>query len=107
MRVFAGVPIWRAVAAKRGSTCLAGAQMNPICADLYAFFAFTALRLLDRIDRVEMRTASVGHDIILAAPVNLTSPATHHCLNNSCGEELMFVLHVLRRKLISFPYAGP
>jgi hypothetical protein len=47
VRVFAGVPIRRAVAAKRGSTCLADAQMNPICADLYAFFAFTALRLFD------------------------------------------------------------
>jgi len=47
VRVFAGVPIRRAVAAKRGSTRLAGAQMNPIFADLYAFFAFTALRLFD------------------------------------------------------------
>ena len=47
VRVFAGVPVRRAVAAKRGSTCLADAQMNPICADLYAFFAFTALGLVD------------------------------------------------------------
>ena len=47
VRVFAGVPVRRAVAAKRNSTCLAGAQMNPRCADLYAFFAFTALRLFD------------------------------------------------------------
>jgi hypothetical protein len=47
VRVFAGVPIRRAVAAKRDSTSLAGPQMNPICADLYAFFAFTTLRLFD------------------------------------------------------------
>jgi hypothetical protein len=33
VRVFAGVPVRRAVAAKRGSTCLADAEMNPICAD--------------------------------------------------------------------------
>jgi hypothetical protein len=47
VRVFARMMVWRAVAAKRGSTCLAGAQMDPRCADLYAFFAFTALRLFD------------------------------------------------------------
>ena len=61
MRVFASVSIWRAVAAERDATCLAGAQMNPVGADLHAFFAFAALRLLDRIDRIEMRAASVGH----------------------------------------------
>jgi len=68
VRVFAGVPIRRAVAAKRRSTCLAGAQMNPICADLYAFFAFATLRLLDRIDRVKMRATSIGHNVIVAEP---------------------------------------
>ena len=68
VRVFAGVPVRRAVAAKRGSTCLADAQMNPICAHLYAFFAFTALRLFDRIDRVKMRVTSIGHNVILAEP---------------------------------------
>jgi len=47
IRVLACMPIWRAVAAKRNSTCLAGAQMNPRCADLYAFFAFATLRLFD------------------------------------------------------------
>jgi hypothetical protein len=33
-----------------------------------------------------MRAASVGHRSTLAAPVNLTSPARHHCLNNSRRE---------------------
>ena len=46
VRVFAGVPIWRAVAAQRHSTSLARPQMNPVIADLNALFAFTALRLL-------------------------------------------------------------
>ena len=47
MRVFGGVPIWRAVAAERDAAFLAGPQMNPIVADLHAFFAFPALRLLN------------------------------------------------------------
>jgi hypothetical protein len=47
VRVFARVMVWRAVATERDSTSLAGPQMNPLRADLYAFFAFAALRLLD------------------------------------------------------------
>src|SRR5207302_8731305 len=60
-RMFAGVLIWGAVATKRNATRLARAQMNPARTDLHAFFTFAALRLLDRFNRVEMRTASVGH----------------------------------------------
>ncbi len=47
VRVFAGVTIWRAVAAERHAARLAGAQMDPGTADLHAFLAFAALRLLD------------------------------------------------------------
>jgi hypothetical protein len=86
VRVFGRVVVRRAVAAERDFTSLAGPQMNPICTDLHAFFAFATLRLLNRVDRVEMRAASVGHYSILAAPVNLTSLARHHCLNNSHRE---------------------
>jgi hypothetical protein len=68
VRVFGRVVVRRAVAAKRDSTSLAGPQMHPLRADLYAFFAFAALRLFDRIDRVKMRATSIGHDVILAAP---------------------------------------
>jgi hypothetical protein len=71
VRVFAGVPVRRAVAAKRDSASLAGPQMNPLRADLDAFFAFAALRLFDRIDRVKMRATSIGHDVILAEPDEL------------------------------------
>ena len=62
VRVFAGVLIRRAVAAQRDSTRLARPQMNPVAADLYAFFAFAALRLLDRFDCIQMRTAASSHD---------------------------------------------
>ncbi len=41
MRVLARMVVWRAIAAERDSTRLAGPQMNPVCADLHAFFAFT------------------------------------------------------------------
>src|SRR5580765_1921325 len=62
--VFAGVLIRRAVAAKRDSTSLARPQMNPIAADLYAFFAFATMRLFDRLNlnRIQMRTPSGTHD---------------------------------------------
>lgn len=67
VRVFSGVPVRRTVAAERDAACLAGPQMNPVVADLHAFFAFAALRLFDRCDRVEMRTASLRHCSIFAA----------------------------------------
>jgi hypothetical protein len=64
VRVLAGVLIRRAVAAKRHSTCLARPEMHPIGTDLYAFFAFATMRLLDRLNRdcIQMRTASRTHD---------------------------------------------
>ena len=60
--VFAGVLIRRAVAAQCDPTSLTRAQMNPVIPDLDALFAFAALRLFNGSDRVEMRTASGGHD---------------------------------------------
>jgi hypothetical protein len=64
VRVFAGVLIRRAIATQRNSACLTRPQMNPIAADLYAFFAFATVRLLDRLnrDRIQMRTSSRTHD---------------------------------------------
>jgi hypothetical protein len=64
VRMFAGVLIRRAVAAKRQSTCLAGPEMDPIGTDLHAFFAFAPMRLLDRVNcnRIKMRTPSGTHD---------------------------------------------
>jgi hypothetical protein len=64
VRVFAGVLIRRAVAAQRDSTRLARPQVNPVAANLHAFFAFTPMRLLDRLNRnrIQVRTASGTHD---------------------------------------------
>jgi len=62
--MFAGVLIWRAVAAQRDSTRLARSQMNPVATNLHAFFAFAPVRLIDRLNRnrIQMRTASRIHD---------------------------------------------
>ena len=68
MRVLACMPVWRAVAAKCRAARLTSAQMHPIRADLDALFAFTALRVFDRVDRVKMRATSIGHSVILAEP---------------------------------------
>jgi hypothetical protein len=68
VRVFGRMMVWRAIAAECRAARLTGPQMHPLRADLYAFFAFAALRLFDRIDRVKMRATSIGHDVILAAP---------------------------------------
>ena len=50
VRVFAGVLIWRTVAAQSNSTGLARPEMHPIGTDLYALFAFAPVRLLDRVN---------------------------------------------------------
>ena len=67
VRVLACVLVWRAVAAKCRAARLTGAQMHPVRTDLDALFAFTALRVLDRLDRVKMRATSIGHTVTLAA----------------------------------------
>jgi hypothetical protein len=61
--VFAGVLIRGTVAAQRDSTGLARPEMHPIGTDLYAFFAFATMRLLDRLngDSIQMGTASDTH----------------------------------------------
>ena len=60
-RVFAGVLIRRAVATKSDAALLAGAEMQPLRADFHALSALAGFRLLDRIDRIEMRTAAISH----------------------------------------------
>ena len=47
VRVFAGMLIRRTVAAKRYAARLTRPEMHPVAADLYAFFAFPPMRLLD------------------------------------------------------------
>jgi hypothetical protein len=67
VRVPGGMTIRRGVATEGDAACLTSPQMHPLVADLYAFFAFVALRLFDRYDRGEMRTASLRHYAIVAA----------------------------------------
>jgi hypothetical protein len=55
MGVFAGMTIRRAVAAECYPALLAGSQMNPVCADFNALFAFLTLRMFYRPNRFEMR----------------------------------------------------
>ena len=59
--MFAGMPVRRAVATERHTTCLARPQMHPVAADLHTLRAFAVLRLFNGRDRIEMRAASVGH----------------------------------------------
>jgi hypothetical protein len=61
-RVFAGVPIRRAVAAQGDTALLTGPEMDPLRADFHALGAFANLRQFDGPDRVEMSAASIGHN---------------------------------------------
>ena len=58
MRVLGGVMIRRGVATEGDAACLTSPQMNPVVADLHAFFAFAALRPFDRCDRGDVNTGS-------------------------------------------------
>ncbi len=61
LRMFAGVPIWRTVAAQSNAACLTSAQVNPLRADLDAFLTLHPLRMFHRSDDIDMRTALVRH----------------------------------------------
>jgi hypothetical protein len=69
VRMFAGVPVRRAVAAECHAARLACSQVNPEAADLHALFAFPTLRLLDGFNRIQVSTAPVGHDALFACPL--------------------------------------
>jgi hypothetical protein len=61
VRVFAGVTIRRAVAAKGHAAFLAGSQMDPIAADFHTFLALEAAWAFDRFDRFDMGTFAGDH----------------------------------------------
>ena len=83
VRVFGGVFVRRAIAAQRYAACLTRPQMHPVATDLYALFAFGAFRLLNRVDRIKMRTAAGAHDLFTVVVFcSLTSCAA---MPNSCG----------------------
>ena len=59
--MFARVTISRRIAAQCRAALLAGSKMDPGIADFHALGALAGFRLLDRIDRIEMRAAPIGH----------------------------------------------
>ncbi len=61
VRVFAGVAIWRTVAAKGHAAFLASPQVDPLAADLDTFLALKANWPLDRVDRFDMGAFSGNH----------------------------------------------
>jgi hypothetical protein len=73
-RMFARMTIRRAVAAQRFAALLARAQMDPGRADLYALFTFQTLRMFDILDCVQMRTASVVHELFGIVVVGCCQP---------------------------------
>jgi hypothetical protein len=61
LRVFGGMTVRRIVATQCRATGLAGSEMHPAPADLYAFFAFATFRMLDGGYLSDVRTRFVRH----------------------------------------------
>ena len=61
VRVFAGVPVRRTVAAERHATRLAGAQMDPTRADLHALLALAVSGRLDRSNGIDVFAGTLRH----------------------------------------------
>jgi len=66
VRVFAGVLVWRAIAAESNSTRLARPQMDPLRPDLYTLIALAAFCAFDVRNRFEVRTWGIIHDRIIS-----------------------------------------
>ena len=64
--VLTGMAIRRAITTEGHTALLTRAQMNPFVSDFYTLFAFASFRVFDRLNRVEMRAASVRQHLILA-----------------------------------------
>ena len=79
--MFAGVTIWRAVAAARGAALLTGPQMDPTGTNLDALLALAVLCVLDGRDCDDVRTRTFSHDCSLLMIV-LTLFVKH--LMNEC-----------------------
>src|SRR5215471_4809217 len=59
--VFAGMFIWRVVAATRAATFLTRAQMNPFPADFHAILALPAPGMFNSFDSVDVHAGRFGH----------------------------------------------
>jgi predicted transporter len=71
VRVFAGVLIWRAIAAERNSTRLTRPQVDPLRPDLYTLIALAAFCAFDVRNRFEVRTRGIIHDRIISLAKHL------------------------------------
>jgi hypothetical protein len=71
VRVFAGVLIWRAIAAERNSTRLTRPQVDPLRPDLYTLIALAAFCAFDAGNRFEVRTRGIIHDRIISLAKHL------------------------------------
>ena len=71
VRVFAGVLVWRAVAAERDAAFLAGSQVDPLRPDLYTLIALAAFCAFDVRNRFEVRTRGIIHDRIISLAKHL------------------------------------
>ena len=71
VRVFAGVLVWRAIAAERNSTRLARSKMNPLRPNLYTLIALAAFCVFDVRNRFEVRTRGIIHDRIISLAKHL------------------------------------
>lgn len=67
LRMFGGVTVWGIVATQRRIAGLAGPEMHPARANLYALFAFATLRMLESCYLSDVRTRFVRHICLEAA----------------------------------------
>jgi hypothetical protein len=65
LRVLPGVTVRRLVATTRGPARLAGPQVHPLPADLYALLAFVRARLQDCLDRRQVAAGEVAQRKLL------------------------------------------
>ena len=64
VRVRRGVTIRRIVTAQSRTARLTRPQMDPLCADLHALFAFPPLRVFDAGNRAYMRASFSSHRVL-------------------------------------------
>jgi hypothetical protein len=64
MRMFAGVPVGRAVTTESNAAFLAGSQVNPVAPDFYALFAFKPRCWSNARDGVNVRTSFSRHGCV-------------------------------------------
>ena len=84
--VFAGVAIWRAIAAQGDAALLAGAKMDPGRTDLYAFLALGACGLFDRFDRIDVLATFHSH-----FRVERVSPTSATPAQGAIGARIVFM----------------